>query len=421
MPPALSAPAPVLSSPPVELRCSPSGEWSLWRGRDRLLLHGAGGDRHLELLRELGGTVIRTWGIEQLDERVGGRTLLDRCGDLGLGIMAGHWLGHERHGFSYSDPALVEAQRAKVLAGVRRHKHHPALSLWGLGNEMEGPNADGVDPRIWRELEILARLVKAEDPDHPICTIIAGAAAPKIQALMRDYPSLDILGINAYAEAPDVAQLVSAAGWTGPFILAEYGPVGHWQIRQTEWGAPIEPRSRTKAASYLRTLRRVTRESAGRCLGTFAFVWGQKQETTATWYGMFLRGGEHLPTVDAVSRFWAGRWPRHRAPAVLALKADFSERRIPAGALLHAEAKWRKPPGGAAWRCEWRVLHESTDRKQGGDFEAAPPEVPDCVLRAEDNHVELRAPLRPGPYRLFLYVFDPHGAASADNVPFFVE
>ncbi|MCC5024095.1 MAG: hypothetical protein J6386_15485 [Candidatus Synoicihabitans palmerolidicus] len=39
------------------------------------------------------------------------------------------------------------------LTTVRRYRDHPAVLMWGLGNEMEG---DGTDPRVWRELETLA-------------------------------------------------------------------------------------------------------------------------------------------------------------------------------------------------------------------------------------------------------------------------
>lgn len=411
------------------MRQSPAGEWSLWRGGKRLRILGAGGDKHLELLRAMGGNTIRTWSIDQLEHRVDGETLLDRCHALDIGIMAGIWLEHERHGFSYDDPARLAAQRQKVVAGVRRHKHHPAILLWGLGNEMEGPNDAGTDPRVWRELETLARLVKAEDPDHPICTVIAGAAAPKVRALMRDYPSLDILGVNAYAEAPHVATALADAGWHRPFILAEYGPVGHWQIRQTAWGAPVEPASRTKVASYLRAHRRILQEGAGRCLGTFAFFWGQKQETTSTWYGMFLRSGERLPAVDAVSRLWTGQWPSPRAPLPRSIEASFAESDVPADSVLYARIHWDQPAAPrskqnstqlstARWRRVWRVVAESTDRRQGGDPEAAPPEIEGLILRAEGDEVEFRAPSVPGPYRLFLHVLDEHGAACAENIPF---
>jgi hypothetical protein len=285
---------------------------------------------------------------------------------------------------------------------------------------MEGPTSDGRDPRIWRELEQLARIVREEDPTRPICTVIAGASGDKIRALMRDYPSLDILGVNAYAGAGGVGQAVVDAGWTKPFILAEYGPVGHWEVRLTPWGAPIEPSSKDKAANYYASVRGAMEDGRGQCVGTFAFVWGNKQETTATWYGMFLESGEKLPSVDAIAYAWTGSWPANRSPRIERLAADFIEGTVAPGALLEASVEARDPDGDTL-SYTWIVKAESTDRKVGGDAEAAPPQFPECILANEGGRVRLRAPATPGPYRLFVYVRDGQGGASADNFPFLVK
>ena len=404
---------------PVRLGSSPEGGWTLFRDGRPYIVRGAGGDGHLELLKQLGGTTIRTWGIEQLEQRVGGKTLLDRCHELGLTIMAGIWLEHERHGFDYNDHEQVCRQREAVRAAVRRYKDHPAILVWGLGNEMEGPNGDGAVPHVWRELEVLAGIVKEEDPDHPICTVIAGFAAGKIQALMRDYTSLDILGVNAYGAAADAARGLTEAGWHKPFILGEYGPVGHWEVALTDWGAPIEPPAREKARNYLAAHLASATENQGRCVGTFAFIWGQKQETTATWYGMFLASGEKLPAVDAVSYAWNGVWPTHRSPHIEHVEADFALRMVSPGSRLQASAVivGAEPH---ALRLDWQVVAESTDRKQGGDPESAPPSQPECVTFNGKPRVEITAPLQPGAYRLFLYVRDGRGGASTENIPFFV-
>lgn len=193
----LSLPVHAGQAPVVAIKADASGRLTLMRNGAPFVIHGAGGTGHLKDLVKYGGNSIRTWGIESLAEKVEGKPLLDYCQDLGIAVTAGIWIGHERHGFDYADAAQVKKQRDTVRAAVRRYRSHPALLMWGLGNEMEGPTADGKDPRI--------------------------------------------------AENTDI------------------------------------------------------------CLGSYVFLWGQKQEVTATWYGMFLASGEKLPTVDAVCYAWSGK------------------------------------------------------------------------------------------------------------------
>ncbi len=382
-------------------------------------MHGAGGSTHLELLKEIGGTTIRTWGIEQLDQQVDGKTLLQRCNDLGLTIMAGIWIGHERHGFNYRDPAQVKQQRDAVRAAVRKYKDDPAILIWGLGNEMEGPESDGRNPTVWKELQMLAEIIKAEDPNHPVCTVIAGAGASKVLSLKENYTALDILGVNAYGGAGGVGKALNDVGYTKPFILAEFGPLGHWEVAKTSWGAPVEPSSKTKAGNYYSSHSTVMEDGGGRCLGTFCFVWGHKQEATATWYGMFLPTGEKMPTVDAMAYAWTGEWPANRSPRIQSIKTDFAEGRVAAGS-LHTVSAEVDDKDGDTLSFDWQVVAESTDRKSGGDAEAAPPTFPECIVQTKDHFAQIRIPSKPGAYRLFLYLRDGKGGGSADNIPFLV-
>ena len=393
--------------------------WVLTRDGTPVEVKGVGGHSDLALAKKLGATTIRTWGVDQLEPKAGARPLLDEVASHGLNALVGLWIGHERHGFDYGDPAQVARQRDAVRAAVRKYRDHPALLVWGLGNEMEAQPGSEASARIFRELEVLAKIIKAEDPDHPICTVVAVGEAAEVAQLRELAPSINILGVNAYGSAPNVARDLAAAGWTKPFMLTEFGPLGHWEVAQAKWGAPIEPSSEAKAARYLDTYQRVVTEGAGRCVGTFAFVWGQKQETTGTWYGMFLRSGEKLPSVDAMAFAWTGQWPENRSPRIAALDSDARLARVAPGASVSARAAISDPENDAC-TTEWFVLEESTDRKEGGDREAEPPHVDVKVLHCDDGAYTFAAPTRPGAYRLFVVVRDGRGGASADNFPFFV-
>ncbi|NBV25514.1 MAG: hypothetical protein EBS05_26840 [Proteobacteria bacterium] len=413
-------PAGPASAIEVKLGKDDKGHFVLLREGQPYFIRGAGGADHLTLLKEHGGNSIRTWGIETLEQKVDGKRLIDRCAELGLTISTGIYVGHERHGFNYSNPAQIQRQRENVRAAVRKYKDHPAVLVWGLGNEMEGPTSDGRDPRIWKELNELAAIVKAEDPTHPVMTVIAGAVPSKVQGILEHYPNLDILGVNAYAGAGGAAAAVKAAGWKKPFVLAEFGPSGHWEVPKTKWGAPIEPSSREKAAGYFAMQRTMIEDAADISLGSYCFVWGQKQETTSTWYGMFLKSGEKLPQVDAMCRAWTDKWPANRCPKVTRLESELKEAVFPPGQLCTVRAEATDPEGDPlTW--QWTVTAESTDTKVGGDKESEPPSFPDAVVRAEKDQVVLRTPTKPGNYRVFAIVRDGKGGASAENFCFRVE
>ena len=80
-------------------------------------------------------------------------------------VTVGFWLGHERHGFDYSDKAQVAAQLESAREMVLKYKDHPALLMWGVGNEMEGFD-DGNNPAIWKAVNDVAAMIKhLEDRD----------------------------------------------------------------------------------------------------------------------------------------------------------------------------------------------------------------------------------------------------------------
>ena len=402
----------------VSIEKDDNGHFVLKRDGKPYFIRGAGGTSHLTELVKHGGNSIRTWGIESLEEKVDGERLIDRCEQLGITVAVGIWIEHERTGIlDYSNPQHIRKQREMVRQAVRKYKDHPALLVWSLGNEMEGPTSDGNVPHIWKELNELAAIVKEEDPNHPVMTVIAGASGSRVQGILEHYPNIDILGVNSYAAASSVASDIKAAGWKKPFVLAEFGPSGHWEVAKTPWGAPVEPSSREKAASYYVTYSMLTDDAPEICIGSYCFLWGQKQETTSTWYGMFLPTGEKLPQVDAMCRAWTGKWPENRCPRVKSLESDLNGSLVSPGQISKARIN-AKDPDDDPLQWTWTVVAESTDIKIGGDKESVPPSFPNCIVGAENGEAVIRAPEKPGNYRLFVTVKDGRGGAAAENFCF---
>lgn len=415
--PAFSAMA---AQPEVELRHSPDKGWELLRHGEPYFVKGIGGRGPLARAKDLGANSVRYWGIQELSETNStGKTNLEEIADLGMTVCAGIWVEHERHGFSYSEPKDVLEQREKVRQAVRLHKDHPSVLIWGLGNEMEAGMGEKEAVRVWKELEELAKIVKAEDPGRPIMTVIAGADEEKVRAIMEHYPSIDILGINAYSGAAGVGLKLHGLGWNKPYMITEFGPSGHWEVEKTAWGAPLEPTANEKAAQYFATLQSAMENNEKLCLGSYAFLWGSKQETTPTWYGMLLPTGEKLPAVDAVVRVWTGGWPENRSPKIESLSFGNSANRAKAGTRVKAVAVVADRENDAL-TYEWTVMAESKDIKHGGDAESVPPTFPEAIDSAAGPECTLTFPPA-GDYRLFLVVRDGRGGATTANIPFLSE
>ena len=118
----------------VSLRQDAKGAWELVRNGETMRVLGVGGTKFLPLAKEMGANSVRVWDTKQLLEKnTDGKTVLAEIEELGLTFCAGIWVEHERHGFSYLDPAKVQKQRERVRAAVRLHKDHPNLLVWGLG------------------------------------------------------------------------------------------------------------------------------------------------------------------------------------------------------------------------------------------------------------------------------------------------
>lgn len=405
---------------PVVIEGSAAEGFRVLRGGKPFEIRGVGGEERLDLLASCGGTTFRTWGIESCDRKVDGLPLLDAAEKLGLAATVGIWLEHERHGFDYEDPAQVARQRAKVEEAVTRHRHHPAVLFWGLGNEMEGPVSNGANPVIWREVNELARLVKRLDPHHPVMTVVANVNADKVRAIIEHAPDVDILGVNAYGGVAAVGRILHDNGWLKPYCITEFGLLGPWETPHTEWKAPIEPSSREKAGDTYSAHKAVMADRK-QCLGTYAFLWGHKQEATWSWFGMLTPSGEKTPRVDAIVRAWTGKWPADRAPVLKEVDVPLANATLKPGQKVAVRVRYDDPEGRPLAHL-FEVIGESTDRREGGDKERAPAAIAGTIhVAADDGRAEISAPRQEGNYRLFVTVKDGAGSAAVDNWCFRVE
>lgn len=371
---------------------------------------GASGVDRLADLKALGANVLRTYGQEPGE-------ILDAAQRAGLKVIVGFWMGHPRLGFDYANRAAVAQQLEALRHMVDRYHSHPALLMWGIGNEVEVDLPPEEAMAVWPAIETAARLVKTLDGQHPVMAVVAEVGNGKAELVKRFIPSADVLGINGYGDGLlTAAKRARAQGWTGPIIITELGAIGHWDAPKTEWGAPVEPTSTEKADRVKRYL--TTARQAG--VGAIPFLWGQKQEVTPTWYSLLLPTGEWTQTVGEMAEVWGGQVPGapNRAPRIVSFAFAGPARLATAG---ETQARLvATDPDGDPLKVEWQIMAETQVRSVGGDPEPVPPSFPSGLREPSPTGVRI-AGLAPGAYRLFVTVRDGRGAAATGNLPFLVQ
>lgn len=395
---------------PVRLQKTENG-FQLLRNGQVYYIQGAGGQSHYQLLRESGGNSLRTWSADQA------QSVLDSAHAQGQSVMLGLWLQHERHGFDYDDSAAVAAQKEKMRQTVLRFKDHPALLLWGIGNEVD---LFYTNTRVWYAVEDIAAMIKKLDPHHPTLTSTAGFDPEKAALIKERAPSIDILGINTYGEIDQIPARVRASAWPGPYLITEWGPDGHWEVAKSPWGAPLEPSSQQKVEQY-RSRYQAIRSDSSRCLGSYVFFWGHKQEVSPTWYGLFTEAGSPTAALHSLRQNWLGQTPIQNFVSVEGLRINGKNYpdSLANDQSYHAELvlKGQRHPES---QIEWLLLRESEAESIGGDPESRPESFPRALRPSADAKVEINTRGLSGAYRLFVFVQPPGGLVSYDNLPFWV-
>ncbi len=389
--------------------------YQLIRAGQPYFIRGAGGSSYPSRIAAYGGNSIRTWGSKD------GQKMLDSAAKYGLTVLMGLDVARERHGFNYDDTVAVNKQLESLRSEVMKFKDHPALLAWGIGNEL---NLQYKNPRVWDAVNEISRMIHQVDPNHPTSTMLAGVNKGLVDLIKARAPDLDILSINTYGGLPGLPATLKLSGWEGPYMVTEWGPTGHWEGLHTAWDAPIEETSSEKAAVYKSRYEYSMEKDRQHCLGSYVFLWGQKQERTPTWYGIFTDKGEESEVVDVMQFLWSGKWPENKSPHLYSLQVD--NKKAIQNVYLKPGGNYdvlavASDPDNDPLSYRWELLTEPTQLSSGGDFEARPQTIEHLISSAGKGKAGLKAPEKEGAYRLFVYVTDGHNNVATANVPFFVK
>ena len=398
----------------VEVSINNQGNFELLKNGVPYYIKGAGAKDHFDLLVNSGANSIRIWSTNN-------SSLLDSAHQYGLTVTLGLHVRPERSGMDYNNEYAVKGQIEKLKNEVLKYKDHPALLVWGIGNEVDLKYSNF---KVWETIEILAKFIKEVDPNHPTMTVIAGVDPSKAYYIKKYCPSVDILGLNVYGSIENAGANLRKFNWDKPYIVTEWGVNGPFEAKTTSWKAKVEPPNGFKADQRLRRYQELIVEDKERCLGSYCFLWGQKQESTATWHGMFLKNGNPTEAVDVMHYCWKGEWPNSRAPSIRDISLENigwrKDHIIEPSKQATVKIEYSKYNNNKVY-IEYVLYPEAFSNKIGGDIQKSPDPIPFEIVRQTENKLIFISPKKKGAYRLFAFVKNDKGQSSVANIPFLIQ
>ena len=189
-------------------------------------------DRDFRILCEAGVNHVLGWDRDKgYDQDKFDELTLDHAQKYGMGVVMPFYLRPEG---DYSDSAFRLALVNEAAAKINRFKGHPALRMWGLGNEVLLSGLPSLDLASFGEFYLqLADLFHALDPDHPVIyreaeDYFLPAIVEAIQASPQERPWL-LYGMNIYSmELERILEDWPGYGLDRPLFVTEFGAEPEW-------------------------------------------------------------------------------------------------------------------------------------------------------------------------------------------------
>jgi hypothetical protein len=395
-----------------------NGRYTLYRDGQPFLVKGAAGYTNLGALKAAGGNTIRTWDTMHL------AAILEEAQKNNLAVVAGLYMPNSYDlDYFYTDTAKVAAQFQLYKAAINKYKNHPALLCWCVGNELIFPFSAKYAP-FYLAFNHLVSMIHQEDPDHPVTTI-SGNFSKRNVFNINSKTAVDFISFNVFGAIRSFSNDLQNFEWCwkGPFLVTEWGIEGPWEeTDKTAWGAFIENTSTKKAEQLLSVYKQYMPVNNNRFLGSLVFYWGQKQETTATWFSLFDENGAASESVGAMQYVWLGKKPAQQPPRIKYMLVNEKGARdnimFAPGEKAIARVLMETP--GTGMRFRWLLLPEDWYKTVYVINEKKMEAITDIFTTAPDSVISFTAPAKEGPYRIFAYVYDSTGHYATCNTPVYV-
>ena len=279
-------------------------------------------EKYFTDLQFLGVNTIRVWGTNENT-----RPLLDAAHAHGMKVMVGIWMRHGRPGmeaddnFNYvADEAGKELMLNDAIETVKRYKDHPAVLLWGIGNEVYLNTATDEEKRAYSTLlEEICSQIKQLDPHHPTASVEAWTFGMDWWNDM--VPSLDIYGLNSYGAGVNILgdELVKR-GIDKPYIITEFGVTGEWDIQEKKHGIELEPTDQQKYEAIVDGYANWIQPKPA-CLGVYVFHYGDGNDFVSPWL-LTHHQGKYRPQYWAIREAYTGELPVNAVPSIATFGID---------------------------------------------------------------------------------------------------
>lgn len=174
------------------------------------LQYTAFGRQDVPLMASLGANTIKTYSPFELNQN--GVALLDRIHASGMMVVMTVM------------PSYWDAQNEAYLATVRYFKHHPAILMWLVGNELNYNKLYNSALSLDHAVDYVRRAIDeihAADGEHPVAVSWGNAPDPRSYATLR---AADVWSLNLY---PYLSMTERFDAWAAmspkPMFVGEYG------------------------------------------------------------------------------------------------------------------------------------------------------------------------------------------------------
>ena len=310
---ATAAPASALTQNPavVTIGSNPSGSFSYLVNGQPQLFTGMGYnpiygrlpydqrmgryDRDFKALCQAGVNTITGWDADKgYEQDTFDESTLDLAAKYGIGVIMPFYLPVNG---DYTSQALMDERWGAAIAKINKYKNHPALRMWGVGNEVLADMPQAMWPAFMSYYLKLSDLFHAVDPNHPVIYRDAeDVSVPFFAQSLQDSgdprPWLQY-GMNIYNHDP--AQLLTTwptYGLNRPLFVSEFGTQpGGWT---------------TDRATGYATMWKSIRNFPDYVMGAAPYAWstGGPESTDKIWGIMDASSNPVDGTFAALSSLW---------------------------------------------------------------------------------------------------------------------